>query len=135
MSTADERENDEDDEDYECEVEDIDCGTEIIDWLSYAADNYRFTADAADARSAAEERWVVAQCFQRGDEYAYEPLTDEMTLAEAQEYEEGMAGDDGELGALIAQAESTDDYQEREALVTEIGGLVRGQIARFVSAS
>ena len=37
-----------------------------------------------------------------------------MTLAEAEEYEEDMAGGDGELAELIAEAESTDDYQERE---------------------
>lgn len=123
-------------EDYEDdEVEDIDCGVEIIDWFAYAADGYRVTSDAADAVTAAESRWVVAQCWQRGDEYAFEDLAGEMTLAEAEEYMAGMAGEGGELAALVAQAESTDDYQERERLVDEVGGLVREQIARFVSAS
>ena len=64
--------------------------------------------------TASQPRWVVAQCWLRGDEYAYEPLTDEMTLAEAEEYD-AAEGSDGELAVLIAQAESTEDYQAREA--------------------
>ena len=113
------------DDEYDVDLEEIACGQDIIDWWSYADDGYRFTADAADSETAEQERWVVAQCFRRGDEYAYEPLTDEMTLAEAQEY---MAGEDSELAALIAQAEGTDDFQARERLIDEIGPLVRQQI-------
>jgi hypothetical protein len=119
-------------DDCDDEVEEIDCGTEIIDWYSYAADGYRFTSDSADAGSAAESIWVVAQCWQRGDEYAYEPLTDEMTLTEAEEYEASLdcaaVGSDPELAALIAQAESTDDYQARDAIIDSLGPLIRAQI-------
>jgi hypothetical protein len=42
---------------------------------------------------------------------------------------------DLELAALIKQAEASQDYKQREALVDEVGGLVREQIARFVSAT
>jgi hypothetical protein len=97
--------------------------TEVIDWWSYAADNYRITSDAASAFTAAEPRWVVAE-YEINDEgeYVYDALTEPMTLWEAQNYEQS------ELAVLIAEAESTDDYQERERIISEIGPLIREQI-------
>jgi transcriptional regulator with XRE-family HTH domain len=100
---------------------------QVVNALARAADGYRFTADATDGVTASQPRWVVAQCWQRGDEYAYEPLTDEMTLAEAEEYM-AQDGSDPELAALIAQAESTDDFQAREAIIDSLGPLIRAQI-------
>jgi hypothetical protein len=98
--------------------------TEIIDWYAYASDGYRMTADTATAKTAAEPRWVVAEYWiDDSDKYVYEALTEPMTLSEAQNYE------DSELAELIAEAESTDDYQERERLIDSMGPLIRAQIA------
>jgi hypothetical protein len=119
-------------EDYEddyddTEVEDIDCGAEIIDWWSYAADNYRITADAANARTAAEPRWVVARCWQRGDEYVYDPITEPVTLDEAE--------DQSELADLIAQAEDEPDLVKRMEIIDQMGEKIRVQIAAAKSGN
>jgi hypothetical protein len=98
--------------------------TEVIDWAAYAADNYRITADAATASTAAEPRWVVAEYWIDLDsgEYVYDRLTEPMTLWEAENYEAS------ELAELIARAETSDAFDERERLIGEIGALVREQI-------
>jgi hypothetical protein len=52
-----------------------------------------------------------------------------MTLAEAQEHL-AAEGCDDELAALVATAESTDDYQERERLIDAMAPLIRAQISQ-----
>jgi len=98
--------------------------TEIINWPAYVADNYRLTSDTATALTARQPRWVVAE-FEINDEgeFVYDALTEPMTLAEA------VAWDTNELTHLVAQAESTDDYQERERLIDSMGPLIRAQVA------
>jgi hypothetical protein len=41
-----------------------------------------------------------------------------------------LAAEDSELARLVAQAESTDDFQERERLIEEMGPLIRAQISQ-----
>ena len=109
-----------------CETDRVDddtepLGTEVIDWFAYVADGYRITAPTG--QTAGQKRWVVAEFWiDACEEYVYDALTEPMTFLEAQNYEES------ELASLIAVAESTDDYQERERLIDEIGPLIREQI-------
>jgi hypothetical protein len=104
--------------------------TEVVDWWSYQSDNYRFTADAADSVTASQPRWVVAAYWIDPDsgEFVYDALIEPTTLDDALGYQEHP-----ELSLLISAAEATEDFQEREALVDQVGAIVREQIARFVN--
>jgi hypothetical protein len=110
----------EDDED-----EDIDCGEEIIDWWSYASDNYRITDDAADSVTAEQPRWVVAEYTINGEgEYVYTALIEPTTLDDARDYQEHP-----ELNLLITAAEAEPDLVKRMEIIDQMGEKIREQIA------
>jgi hypothetical protein len=104
----------------------IDCGIEVIDLYAWERDGYRIPSAAANARTAGEPRWVATRCWRRGDECAFDILSDPATLAEALSQ--------AELAELIDRAENSADYAEREAIIDSLGPLLRKQV-RAASAA
>jgi hypothetical protein len=63
-----------------------------------------------------------------GEYEGFDVIEDGMTYDQAEYYLEN--GELSPLAELIAEAESTDDYQERERLIEEMGPLIRAQISQ-----